>query len=320
MNPALIGMIGKVAPAVLNFAANIGSGYINSNTQESINRQSLAHADDAAELAYKRQVDLWQRQISYASPGNLMAMMAAAGINPNIAAGGSIGSIPSAPSVPQANSPSLGMSPMSLGTPLQDLLDIQRVRNETNQTDATVDNLLADTNLKIENLDAVKAQIRQIDAQILLSRQNAKYTEMLTEGERANVANSLIDLIKRKAFMDDEFDKLQRDYELSKQEFSYMCQSMALNLEGLKFQNAGVKLDNALKGQELKRVKTFNSFCGKLYEAQTDSAVAQAFIDAFDADMKEQFGTFEKFVSFAESLTGVTMPYINTFKKPGKKR
>lgn len=308
------------AAALIGLAGSMINGAINSEVTRQSNEQAYRFSEYAAKVAYDRQRALWKEQAEYASPAHQAQLLQAAGINPNLIAGGNIGSIPGAPSVPQASSPAQSVPQFNF-TPLQDILDVQRVQNETNQTDATVDNLLSNTSLNVQNLDAVKAQIRQIDAQILLSRQNAKYTEMLTEGERARVANALIDLIKREAFMDEEFDKLQRDYNLSKEEFSYMCQSMALNLEGLKFQNAGIKLDNALKGQEFKRVQTFNSFCKDLYQAQTDSAIAQAFIDAYDADMKEQFGSFEKFVSFAQSLTGITMPYIKEVKRiPGKRK
>lgn len=285
---------------------NFANGLINRSWQQSDTLNQREFARDAADTAYKRQRELYALQYQLSNPASVMTSLASAGINPNIAAGGSIGSIPSAPSVPQANTPALAPQ-YSYGLGMDNLLanslSLQHMSNETDLTSAQVADLFAGRDLKVKSVELVTSQINDITQKIEESKARQNLIGYQSQSAQAKAAQDFIDLCVRQAYIDDEFQQKAREYDLSRQEYLYLIESMGLRLQGEKLANKKLELENDLSAEELKRVKAFNKYADDIYSAEKRSAIAGAMIDEITSDLLEDYGDAEKIISLLNDLT-----------------
>ena len=136
MNPAAV---------IASGGTGLIQGLVNYEQQKEFNANQRDFAREQATTAYNRQKELLEQMQRFDSPANQMYLLAAAGINPNLAAGGSIGGVPSAPAVSQGNVPNAVAPQMSLG--LGDIADrmaqVERLnvqnKNDTSLSSAQVE-------------------------------------------------------------------------------------------------------------------------------------------------------------------------------------
>lgn len=128
---------GAVIPGVGSVISNI--------QQKKENNKNRQFAHNEAELAYQRQVDMWQAQNAYNAPSAQMSRLQAAGLNPNLIYG-QMSPGQSAVSAPQAGSP--GSSPLpGVSRGIEQALQAMSIFNQQRQIDLNAEKTAAEVKL-----------------------------------------------------------------------------------------------------------------------------------------------------------------------------
>lgn len=189
MDPAIIG-------AGVTGIANLGASAINAQSQYINNKNSYIYNKKLAELAYKQNVEQWQRENAYNSPSAQMARMRAAGINPAM----SFGSGVDVSSGNAGSSPQLSYGQWNPTAPAFDLSSPIQNAFQAYLLQAKRDNIEADTGLKtgqtrkvIRETNNLEVEYQKLQAQVAglnLDNQAKEIANRFIEREKeAKIAN-----------------------------------------------------------------------------------------------------------------------------------
>jgi hypothetical protein len=139
------GGAGGIVPVII--AA--GTSIYNTEQQKKMQRENHAYNSQAAEAAYGRNLDMWERQNRYNDPSAQMARLKAAGLNPNMVYGqGSGGASGHAGDAPQFTPPQRNFqhfSPLDIPQTLGMYQDFQIKNQQLNNLKAQAENTRAKT-------------------------------------------------------------------------------------------------------------------------------------------------------------------------------
>lgn len=151
------------AAAVLPWVIEIGKLIANYFT----NRRNEKNAKDAADLAYDRQVEQWNRENAYNSPSSQLKRYAQAGLNPNLIYGGSGAEAGNAGGLSDV-SPSYMSGRWSMPDISANALTVAQAQNLNAQT-ARIDKLNGLTDTQIESM---LQNIKESDSRIDVNKQS----------------------------------------------------------------------------------------------------------------------------------------------------
>lgn len=132
-----------------------------------INKRNEKNAKEAADLAYERQVEQWNRENKYNSPSSQLKRYAQAGLNPNLIYGGSGAEAGNAGSLSDV-SPSYMSGRWSMPDISANALTVAQARNLNAQT-ARIDKLNGLTDTQIESM---LQNIKESDSRIDVNKQS----------------------------------------------------------------------------------------------------------------------------------------------------
>lgn len=309
----------SIANTALSFAGPIGA-IINPLLQWLTNEKNRRWQSEQAELQNERNIVQWQRENAYNLPSAMMQRYIDAGLNPNLIYG--------QPSL-SADSPTM-VAPFETPNAIAPQLDATAL-NQSSQlvhqnrlTDTEIKNLLSETPYSKANLDEKVQQVKLMTQTF----EQQRYPTLL--------AQIKADFIERNEPFTIEYDTYDKDGNAIHSSFLSSAKdllesifSSELREDSLKVQfgiydlmyQMGLYKDDGnspmfwkysqlyehvhLTHEERMRLDAFNRFAKVLYEAQSESAVAQAAIDAYEASFwtgKTIMGMSVQMSSFMKNL------------------
>ncbi|UPW40833.1 DNA pilot protein [Sigmofec virus UA08Rod_6554] len=163
-------------------------GLFSSGTSYRQNKKLLAQQNqyniDMANLAYGRDLDMWNRQNVYNSPKEQMARLKAAGLNPNLMYGSGSAATGNASSSPSFNAPQSAINRYNGDFGIQQAAN--SISNGLNQ--------YIDTKTKLAQLEAVRAQTGKTLDESKRIQQDTNYRMLQAIGQQKANAKSDIEL------------------------------------------------------------------------------------------------------------------------------
>lgn len=177
--------------------ASVLSGGINALQSRSNTNRTIRGNMELAKYSYGRDLEMWEKQNAYNSPSNQMAMLKAAGLNPNLVYGGSNPVVASAPA-PKFNPPTVEyrnlpvVDPGSAYSAYQDTrlrqAQIDNVQAQTANTDARTINESIRQSI---NQTMSKTKIFDLDTKEMMRPYNVQIGEAKVRQSRINLEATL---------------------------------------------------------------------------------------------------------------------------------
>lgn len=289
---------------------NILTAGANIIAQNQFAKRNERWAREDATTAFNRQRQLLAEQRAYESPASQMQRYVEAGLNPNLIYGQQQGSI-SPPSVPQATTASSDAPHLSSGmfdSILQSkLIDAQvdnlnanteKQRSEKDLTVETIDNVKADTWMKHVQADQLNSLIaNQYEERVKLRAETQRIHQIIASGN-LELTNGVMDLMKRSAYVDEEWDAYCAELGLKKNEFEFAVASFANRLLGIEYNNQLLRSQFRLNIAQAKSIEASLPFLERMYQANSYNAVFQAAISAKNYKLLKQFGSADKIFGY----------------------
>lgn len=185
---------------------NAGAAIYSSEVSRQNTKKNIKAAKEQAELAYQRELEMWNKQNDYNNPLNQMARLKAAGLNPNMMYGSGSGSASgnAAPaSTPKYNAPTLqyNYQPINIPQVLGAYQDFRIKQAQINNLNANEENTRARTITEAARNTLVDMQGQDKKAEYWGKTQNQYYDYAGRMGQ-LNADNASIKL-------KEEYQKLQ---------------------------------------------------------------------------------------------------------------
>lgn len=301
----------EIGLGLIQTAANVASAGGSILSQALFGKRNEEWAREDATTAFNRQRQLLAEQRAYESPMAQMQRYIEAGLNPNLIYGQQQGSI-SAPSVPQAATQTSipDAVPQGMADSLLDAqykkalirrLDTQN-KNETALTAEEIKNKIADTWLKDCNADLLLAQSDKIcDESDKLRTETQRLEQVIALGQ-VDVANAMMDLLKREAYIDEEWEAYAAQLGLSVNEYKYATATLSARILGVELDNKQLMSVCRINNAQAASIEKSLPFLEATYRAQKNSAVINAGILAQQYGINKNFATADHIFSYAEGV------------------
>lgn len=193
-------MPGQIIGSVISAGADIASNFINRESQRQNNQQQYESNKKLSELAYKQNIEQWNRENKYNTPAQQVARLVGAGLNPNLAYGS-----PGVVSSQSADSPNLSYQRYDPTAPQFDIngpalsdslvnafnsvIQEKSLDNQTRKTDAEVIKLISDSKLSEAQKNKILQDIEYKPKEFDLNRQEtlAKINDLNAQAQLAGV-------------------------------------------------------------------------------------------------------------------------------------
>lgn len=193
-------MLWKTAAALLGAGGDIATAFINRETAKQTNKEQFEYNKQLSELAYKQNIEQWNRENAYNTPAQQVARLVSAGLNPNMAYG-----TPGVVSSTSADSPQMNYERYDPTTPQLDIngpalsdslinaflaeQTERRVDNETAKTVAEIESMKYKNRLSNVQADKIIQDIEYKPKEFDLSRQEtlAKINQLNADAQLAGV-------------------------------------------------------------------------------------------------------------------------------------
>lgn len=226
--PAIAAGIGAVG----SIAGNI----LGANAQKKVNQQNQDFAMAQTKEAEDYNTRMLQMQMDYNNPVNAMARMRAAGLNPNLVAGGTpSGNVASVPTVNPQSSRSEAFRPdlSGVSNSIMNYVNAKAGIAAASVSQEVATNTAADTALKITQELLTRAGIPKLGAE------TAKTTA------EANTLNTLLPYVGSKAGLENA--KLLADTEMTVNENERRAAANSVNIKEALQRIVSMRVDNGLK-------------------------------------------------------------------------
>lgn len=224
---------------------------------------------EMADLAYNRDVEMWERNNAYNSPEAQMARLQSAGLNPNMVYGsGSVSGNSSAPSMPKYQVPRSDYNyspPVDVANVLASFQDMRLKQAQRDNIEAQTENIRSRT--QNEQIRGGLLEVQKMAAKLGIDLGNI---ELQQKG---------FDLGKDQAMFPHQMDALQLQNEKATQELEIMS-SQVLKMDA---ERAGILLENLRKSQQLEIGRRELS----LYDQRDIAARLENKLRNLDIDIKQ---------------------------------
>lgn len=195
---------------------NLGSTIYASETARNNSKRTVKANKDAAELAYQRELEAWNRQNEYNDPASQMARYRGAGLNPNMIYGSGGASAGNATTLPKYNAPTarIDYQAPDIGQALSMYQDFRMKQAQIDNVKANTEYTQANTSTipgKVSNVQAkTDNALFDLDTKSMMRPYNAKIGEANAQKADLSVKQEL----KRLAMMDQDsrMKELQQSY------------------------------------------------------------------------------------------------------------
>ena len=201
-------ILGNVLGAGTGGVFGLASGIFNAKAQSRENRRNREFAREQSELAYQRELEMWNKQNEYNSPTSQMQRFSSAGLNPNLIYGQ--GNAGNATVLPKYNAAKYqGVAPK---IDLSTMANLLTQYNNLRLGDAQVNNVKADTETKAANKNFILANTLLTGAK---HSYQMKYNSVFKKKLDAEIKNLLLSNKLKDATMSTNIDLMRNQLDES---------------------------------------------------------------------------------------------------------